>query len=182
MKVCKPKKSLIYVRIFILITIILFLNNNTLSYAEIHKVFNNNLTKTLEVSIIEDKQNEMYIEELLTPVSEFNGQLTAYTGDCPKCTGRLGCNYKINILESGIYFEDNEYGTVRIVASSKNYPCGTIIKFNINKLDEEIIAIIMDRGVSGNSIDLLTDNRDYAINNIGRIKNQNFEILRLGWK
>ena len=33
-----------------------------------------------------------------------------------------------------IYFNDDTYGTVRIVASSRNYPCGTILKFNVNKL------------------------------------------------
>ncbi len=183
MKKCKPKKSLIYIRILILLTIILFLNNNSLSYASIYKVYNNNISKTIESGVIEDIQDELYLNELLTPVSNFTGDLTAYTGDCPKCTGKLGCNHKVNVLETGIYYEDVEYGTVRIVASSKKYPCGSIIKFEINKLsNEQIIAIVMDRGVSGNSIDLLTDDRNFAINNIGRIRNQYFEVLRLGWK
>ncbi len=182
MKVYKPKKVLTYLRILLLVGIVLFLNNNTLSYAKIHKVYNNNLNKTVEISVIQKAQDEIYLEELLTVKSSFTGNLTGYAGDCPKCSGILGCRPRTNVLEEGILFDDTQYGTVRIVASSKKYPCGTIIRFTINKLSNEpIIAIIMDRGVRGDAIDLLTESEEYARNNIGRVKNQKFDILRLGW-
>ena len=61
--------------------------------------------------------------------------------------------------------------------------CGTILKFNVNKLSQEpIIAIVLDRGVSGNVIDLLTETEENAIKNIGRVRNLEFEVLRKGWK
>ena len=52
----------------------------------------------------------------------------------------------------------------------------------MDKIGEEpIIAIAMDRGVGGNNVDLLVDDVNYATKNIGRVKNQTFEVLRYGW-
>ena len=45
-----------------------------------------------------------------------------------------------------------------------------------------MIAIVLDRGVSGNVIDLLTDSQDYAVKKVGRVRNLEFEVLREGWK
>ena len=74
------------------------------------------------------------------------------------------------------------YGKLRIVASSRKYPCGTVIEFNVGKLsDEPIRAIILDRGVGGNDIDLLTESEDLAIKEVGRVKNLEFKVLREGW-
>ena len=54
---------------------------------------------------------------------------------------------------------------------------------NVGKLsDEPMIAIVLDRGVSGNVIDLLTDSKDYAVKKVGRVRNLEFEVLREGWK
>lgn len=182
MKIYKPKKALTYLRVILLVGIILFLNNNTLSYAKIHKVYNTNLSKTVEIGIIQKTQDDIQLAGLLTPKSTFIGSLTGYSGDCPRCSGILGCKPRTNVLEKGIFFDDEEYGTVRIVASSKKYPCGSILRFTVDKISSEpIIAVVMDRGVGGDSIDLLTENADYAKNYVGRNRNQNFEILRFGW-
>ena len=119
----------------------------------------------------------------MSPLYTFTGELTGYAGDCPLCSGYLACPPRTNVLKEGIYYKDKTYGTVRIVASSKDYPCGTILKFNVNKLSQEpIIAIVLDRGVSGNVIDLLTETEENAIKNIGRVRNLEFEVLRKGWK
>lgn len=182
MKIYKPKKALTYLRVLLLVGIILFLNNNTLSYAKIYKVYNNNLNKTVELSVIQKAQDEIYLQELLTPKSSFVGNLTGYAGNCPKCSGILGCHPRTNVLEEGILFDDAQYGTVRIVASSNKYPCGTILRFNIDKLSSEpIIAVVMDRGVKEDAIDLLAESQEYAKQYIGRIKNQKFDVLRFGW-
>lgn len=144
---------------------------------------NANLNKSIDKQIIQNTQNELYKEGLFNPLYTFNGELTGYAGDCPLCSGYLACPPRTNVLKEGIFYNDKTYGTVRIVASSKNYPCGTILKFNVNKLsDEPIIAIVLDRGVSGNVIDLLTTSESDAIKSIGRVKNLEFEVLRNGWK
>ena len=58
-----------------------------------------------------------------------------------------------------------------------------ILRFNVPKLsDEPMMAIVLDRGVSGNVIDLLTESESYAIKYVGRVRNLEFEVLRQGWK
>ena len=109
---------------------------------------NDNINKTLDKTIIKNSQNEIYKDSLYNPLYTFSGELTGYVGDCPLCSGYLACPPRTNVLEKGIYFDDSTYGIVRIVASSKKYPCGTIIEFNTSRVsDEPIIAIILDRGV-----------------------------------
>jgi hypothetical protein len=182
MKIYKPKKFLTYFRVLLLVGVILFLNNNTLTYVTVNNVYNNNLDKRVEREVIDGTQASIVTNKSYNIVSTFVGELTGYAGNCAKCSGILACKPRTNVLESGIFFNDEEFGIVRIVASSSNYPCGTVLKFEADKLSAApIIAIVMDRGVSGNKIDLLTENEDFARLFVGRIKNQTFEVLRLGW-
>lgn len=146
-------------------------------------VNNDNLNKNIGINVIEASQYELYKEGIYNPLYTFVGELTGYGGDCPVCSGRVACPPRMNVRKEGIYYEDKTYGTVRIVASSRHYPCGTILKFNVKKLSKEpIIAIILDRGVGGNVIDLLTESEAWANDNVGRVKNLKFEVLREGWK
>ena len=58
-----------------------------------------------------------------------------------------------------------------------------LVNIKVNKLSKEpIYAIILDRGVGGNDIDLLTENEDFARKKVGRVRNQTFEVIREGWK
>lgn len=146
-------------------------------------VNNDNLNKNIGINVIEASQYELYKEGIFNSLYTFVGELTGYGGDCPVCSGRVACPPRMNVRKEGIYYEDKTYGTVRIVASSRHYPCGTILKFNVKKLSKEpIIAIILDRGVGGNVIDLLTESEAWANDNVGRVKNLKFEVLREGWK
>lgn len=143
---------------------------------------NNNLNKSVDKNVIQASQTELYKEGIYNPLYTFYGELTGYAGDCALCSGYLACPPRTNVLKKGIYYNDKTYGKIRIVASSRNYPCGTILKFNVKKLsDEPIVAIVLDRGVGGNVIDLLTESEDYAIKNVGRVKKLEFEVLREGW-
>ena len=155
---------------------------------------NENNTKVISKEIIQKSQNELYNERKNNnnvtnivntnkSLYKFMGELTGYSGGCPLCSGYLACPPRTNVLKEGIYYNDKSYGNVRIVASSKNYSCGTILKFNVKKISPEpIIAIVLDRGVSGNVIDLLTESSEIATKNVGRVKNLEFEVLREGWK
>ena len=151
-KILNTIKFLIVIPVLFLTTKV-SINTNILATA-----FNENISKTLDKSVIVSSQKELYDEGIYDPIFSFSGDLTGYAGDCPLCSGYLACPPRTNVLKEGIYYNDKTYGTVRIVASSKNYPCGTILQFKVNKLSEEpIIAIVLDRGVRGNSIDLLTE-------------------------
>ena len=108
---------------------------------------NENTIKKLDYLTIENEQYEKYYESLFTPIKTFSAELTGYGADCEGCSGILACAPITNVFEKGIYFEDATYGTVRVVAASREYPCGTIMRFESSRLsDEPIIAIVMDRG------------------------------------
>lgn len=181
MKEYIKSRILMIIETLIVMTILLFINKSSITNITHAVAQNDTNIKTLDKQIINDAQDELYKEGLYNPLYTFTGDLTGYVGNCPLCTGYLACPPRTNVLKEGIYHDDKTYGKVRIVASSKNYPCGTIIRFNTNRVsDEPVIAIILDRGVGGNDIDLLTDSEDDAIKNIGRVKLE-FEVLRNGW-
>ena len=168
----------------ILVAFIFILSKGAVdSVSTLSVALNDSYEKNVDIEVIQKTQNDLFLEGLDKPLFTFVGELTGYAGDCPLCSGYLACPPRTNVLKKGIYYNDKTYGKIRIVASSKRYPCGTILKFNVKKLsDEPIIAIVLDRGVGGNTIDLLTENEDFARKKVGRVRNLNFEVLREGWK
>ena len=155
----------------IVISLIFFLKRETFVVSTFSVASNTSFEKPLDLKIIRANQKELYSQGTYNPIYTFTGELTGYAGDCPLCSGYLACPPRTNVLK------------IRIVASSKNYPCGTILKFNVKKLSSDpIIAIVLDRGVSGNVIDLLTESEEYAGKYVGRVRNLKFEVLREGWK
>lgn len=181
MKIYRPKKWLTYLRIFSLIFFVFLISTSELNKTTISVSRNENLDKAISYDIISEQQYELYKTALYEPVSNFVGELTGYAGDCPLCSGVVACK-RINVLKEGITYNDSEYGEVRMVASSKRYPCGTILRFKASRVSSEpIVAIVLDRGVGGNVIDLLMETESEARKKVGRIKKLEFDILRLGW-
>ena len=80
-----------------------------------------------------------------------------------------------------IYYNDKEYGKLRIVAMSSTIPCGSIIRINVSAYDPDgMYAIVLDRGVSGNMVDLLkTSSR--ASSPVQTVNNVTFDIVRYGY-
>ena len=186
MKAYRISRIKFFIQIVVVICIAFFLNKETYTVSTLSVAMNSGLENPLEIQVIQENQKVLYLEnkpKIGDPLYTFVGELTGYAGDCPLCSGYLACPPRTNVLKKGIYYTDKKYGKIRIVASSKKYPCGTILKFNVKKLSSEpIIAIVLDRGVGGNVIDLLTDSEDYARKHVGRVRNLNFEVLREGWK
>ena len=144
-------------------------------------IYNDNINKTINLSTMALKLEEEISNDLYATKDTYTGDLTGYTADCPLCSGRLACAPNYEVLNGTETYPDNSYGTVRIVASSKNLPCGTIIRFNKQNISNDpIIAIVLDRGVVGNEIDLLSNNYEYAVRTIGR-SSISYDILRTGW-
>lgn len=182
MKEYLKSRIIMSLEIMALIPVSLMLTKATNIDTSFASTFNDSIGKNVGQTTIQVSQDILYKKDLYSPLYTFTGDLTGYAGDCPLCTGYLACPPRTNVLEEGIYFEDDTYGTLRIAASSRKYPCGTIIEFNVGKLsDEPIRAIILDRGVGGNDIDLLMDSEDLAIKEVGRVKNLEFKVLREGW-
>lgn len=145
------------------------------------KVFNDNVNKTVNLSTMALKLEETIENDIYQSKDTYTGDLTGYVYNCPMCSGRLACNSGYNIANGTVTYYDNMYGNVRIVASSSNLPCGSIVRFNYSRVSSDpIVAIVLDRGVRGNSLDLLSENMDYATKMVGRTS-ITYDVLRVGY-
>ena len=121
----------------------------------------------------------------LTNPKKFTGTLTGYGPDCKGCGGTVACSPNPNVKNGKIYYNDKEYGEIRILAADKSIPCGSIVHIENFKFVEnnEFIGIVLDRGsaIVGNTMDLLYPSENDT-RKIGRQKNINFTVLRWGWQ
>ena len=112
----------------------------------------------------------------------YYGPMTGYGPDCIGCSGITASGY--NVLNN-IYYDDTEYGKVRIVAADKSLPFGTIIRIkNLNIYKDDIIAIVLDRGsaigFNKNSYFDLLYKSENDTNFFGK-RYATFEVLRYGY-
>jgi hypothetical protein len=80
----------------------------------------------------------------------YYGYLTGYGADCEGCTGVYYCKTRegkwLNIYRDGIYYNDIEYGSVRVLAAAVvQFPCGTIMTVE-DKKHEKFTGIVLDTG------------------------------------
>lgn len=120
------------------------------------------------------------VEEVVNvPSNEIlTGKMSGYGPDCIGCSGYLANGTYVG--NGNIYYDDSEYGRVRIVAGDKKFKFGTIVRIN-----DSMLAIVLDRGGSigiGKKFmfDLLYESEAEANRN-GVSYNTKFEILRNGF-
>ena len=133
----------------------------------VSETIDNALSKVEEVIEVIQPQNEVV-----------TGKMSGYGPDCIGCSGYLANGHYVG--NGNIYYNDSEYGQVRIVAGDKKYKFGTIIRIN-----DSMLAIVLDRGGSigiGKKFmfDLLYASEAEANSN-GVSYNTKFEILRNGF-
>lgn len=161
--------------------VVLFIAKSSTN-VEVAKVENENVNKTINLSTMALKVIEVEKNLKFTAIDTYTGDLTGYVYNCPLCNGTLACKPSYNIKDGTNTYVDDEYGEVYIVASSKNLPCGSIVSFYSNRIsDDKIVAIVLDRGVTGNSLDFLSPSLSYAYDNIGR-SSITYDVLRSGWE
>ncbi len=163
------------------IIIILFVGLST-SYVtkKESKTYSNSINNNVNLSMMALKLDEIISNDIYSAKDTYTGDLTGYVYNCPLCNGHLGCMYRYDITDGKTTYDDETYGTVRIVASSSNLPCGTIVRFNKSFVSSKpVIAIVLDRGVRGNALDLLSSDINYALN-LGRSV-ITYDVLREGW-
>ena len=145
------------------------------------KIINENINKNIDLVAKAQKEYEFIANDLYAPIDYFNGYLTGYAANCPLCGGTLGCTGQ-NVLDGTTKVYDEDYGTVNIVASSSNLPCGSIVSFNLDSIsDKPITAIVLDRGVLGTNLDLLVESEEYARMYVGGRK-ITYNVLRKGYE
>lgn len=158
-------------------------NMNGVKSIQAYNIINkyDNRSKSLEIRHVSNMAEAKEFGDSM-PIS-FTGQMTAYNPICVGCTGKVACPPRQNVTNGNIYFEDNTYGKIRILAADSSIPCGTIVKVsNVSFSNEEIIGIVLDRGgaIKGNIMDFLVTETD-NMNIVGRQKNVHYEIARWGW-
>ena len=120
-------------KIILILLWVISSNHNSLNYTFVDK----------EIHIFE---NIPEIKKKIPVLATYHGPITAYGPDCIGCTtGYTASGYYVR--DGNIYYNDHEYGKVRIVAADKSLPFGTIIRIShLDVFDEPILAIVLDRG------------------------------------
>ena len=137
---------------------------------ETEKIYNEKLPSNITITRQEGKVGLAYtdqvnnqleiLEEPVTEIievgtgapGEFVGKMTGYGADCTGCSGSgiLSCRTEsgqsYSLTKDGETYDDDEYGTVRILAAALDkFPCGTIIKVSGSNLGT-FYAVVMDTG------------------------------------
>lgn len=156
--------------------------NGVRSIEAIHMVMKyDNREKKLEIRPVNDMAEAREYGPVM-PIS-FEGQMTAYKATCVGCTGKVSCPPRQDVRNDNIYYEDSEYGSIRILAADPNIPCGTIVHItNVTFSSEPIIGIVLDRGgaIKGNIMDFLVGEND-DMDVVGRQRGVHYEVMRWGW-
>lgn len=112
-------------------------------------------SETEEMILVKEPVTEV-VEKGIGAAGEFVGKLTGYGPDCAGCskTGTVAC-HTLNrgthsLITDGIYYQDSEYGKVRILSAATAFPCGTIVKIDNGKV-APFYGIVLDRGASMNN-------------------------------
>lgn len=131
-----------------------------------------------ETPITPSSSGLFYDREVLNTVV---GNLTGYGANCYGCSGYTAAGHNLN---QSMYYDDNEFGTVRILAADPSFPFYSIFRIsNVPGMDD-FIGIVLDRGGNvgfnrGTLFDLaFIDEKDPGI--IGLTPNVKFEMLRNG--
>ena len=154
-------------------------NENTTTRYVDFDVIDTTTTETTNITkrVVKTTHKTTTKKVVKTASSYSNGyRLTHYGYDCKGCGGRTATGYDIS---KTIYYNDSTYGKVRIVAMCSKIPLYSIIKIKNYKLGGDILAIVIDRGVGCNTIDLAVEN-EKASSKYGIQNNVKIEILRKG--
>ena len=173
------------IRVFIyalqsLIIVFVVMIANLSTTREVTNVSNQASNRVINLTTMAMRLENEIKNDLYSAKDTYMGDLTGYGADCPLCGGHLGCTGQ-DVRDGTTIYNDSTYGNVRIVASSSSLACGSIVRFELGKLSSEpIIAIVLDRGVTGQDLDLLMSSEAEARYNVGRTT-ISYDVLRFGW-
>ena len=143
---------------------------------------------------LSDMQNEV-VQVGTGKEGNYSGKMTGYGPDCPGCSivGNVACRTKLgtnhSLINDGLYYSDEVYGSVRILAADNTaFPCGTIVKVDNGNLDQ-FYGIVLDSGSAMRNawkegivwMDLAFSSQAEALTGGATSSNTKFEVQRWGW-
>lgn len=129
----------------------------------------------------EEKEDNSVVSLEPDVLETYTGSLTGYGPDCYGCSGRTSSGHNLN---ETVYYQDSEYGSVRILAADPYFQFYSIIRVSNVPGMEPFLAIVLDTGGNvgfnrGTLFDLAyATEKDPNI--IGLTNNVTFEVLRRG--
>lgn len=164
-------------------------NNNV-----VNKIVVENKIEEKKAAIVENKSQVNTINPTNT-LESYTGRLTGYGPDCIGCSsvGNVACltkdRKKHSLNSDGIYYNDSQYGNVRILAAATTkFRCGTIIEV-VKPGMQPFMAVVLDTGGdmrrawnNGNVwMDLAYSSNSMAGSDNLTGKNITFNVQRWGW-
>ena len=169
----KKIKAIIIVEMIIISIFCLSMNKTIIKYKPITLSMNG-------TSEVKEKPKPVVKKKVEQPkqTTQNNGggsyKLTHYGPDCSGCGGQTAAGYDVS---NTIYYNDSQYGQLRVVAMSSSMPLYSVIKIH-NYYGSDITAIVLDRGVGSSVIDLLVESESKS-SQLG-IQYVNIDVLRYG--
>lgn len=114
--------------------------------------------KEVEITkeIIKEETDKNITEEekniIQQPVSEeksdvlrsYTGKMSFYNANCTGCSGITSTG--IDVSDGRLYYYDNNYGNVRIIAAGPEIKKWSIVRLKNTSLGSDVLAIVLDRG------------------------------------
>lgn len=162
--------------IFILIIIALSFSETVIETRVYNYCCDYILDKNFEWIIEVEAKEDIKVDDVK---DVFVGRMSGYGPDCNGCSGYLAYQ-GIYVGDGTIYYNDKQYGLLRIVAGDRSIPFGSIIEVN-----DTFKAIVLDRGgaIGFNKsflFDLLYSSEEIANEN-GILVDAKFDVLRYGF-
>ena len=154
------------------------------------------------IYIDNDTKDEKILHQMVSEVveigtglqGEYTGRMTGYGPDCKGCStvGNVACRTeakgKHSLINNSIFYTDDQYGAVRILAAeTKVFPCGTIVLVD-NGILEPFYGVVLDTGYTMRKawaadqavwMDLAFESQASVKNATSR--NVNYSVQRWGW-
>lgn len=88
---------------------------------------------------------EEVIEEVKSDVlATYSGNMSFYYANCTGCSGITSTG--VDVSDGSIYYNDKQYGNVRIIAAGTEIKKWSIVRIKNSSLGGSVLAIVLDRG------------------------------------
>lgn len=77
-------------------------------------------------------------------IATYSGNMSFYYANCTGCSGITSTG--VDVSDGSIYYNDKQYGNVRIIAAGTEIKKWSIVRIKNSSLGGSILAIVLDRG------------------------------------